>query len=117
MSLPYDTRKNERDLLRLRRDLSIEIQSQLATLNALGVTTLTVLNGQVSVGTARAHLVGFFGATPVACQTAAGVSAGFAQGSGLAVNDVSTFTGGIGATAYTLGDVVAILKTYGLLVP
>lgn len=59
--------------------------------------------------------LGFFGAATVAQPVAAGVVAGFVAGAGAAVLDDSTFTGAVGATAYTIGDIVAALKTLGLI--
>ena len=54
-----------------------------------------------------------FGLTPAKQQTAAAVTTGYTAGTSTAVTIDGKFTGGIGATAYTLGDVVAALKTYG----
>lgn len=48
-------------------------------------------------------------------QTAAGVVAGHTGAGGTALTHSDTFTGGIGATAYTIGDLVAILKTAGMI--
>ena len=56
-----------------------------------------------------------FGATPVVQQTALGTTAGFTAGVGTPANDDSTYTGGVGASAYTVGDVVLALKNYGWL--
>ncbi len=58
---------------------------------------------------------GFFGGVPVVKQTAGALTSGFAAGSGSNVNDDSTFTGNVGASAYTIGDIVAALKAYNLL--
>lgn len=60
--------------------------------------------------------LGYFAAAPVVRQTAAGVTAGYtANVTANFVYDATTFTGNTGATAYTIGDVVAALKNYGLL--
>lgn len=59
--------------------------------------------------------VGFFGKTPVVQVNSFGVTAGFTAGAGSAVLADSTFTGNIGATTVTISDIVATLKTYGLL--
>ena len=57
----------------------------------------------------------FFAGTPAVKQTAALVTAGFTAGVGTAAKDDSGYTGNSGLTAYTVGDLVAILKTYGMI--
>jgi hypothetical protein len=47
--------------------------------------------------------------------TPTGVTQQTAAGAGAAVKVDSTSTGGIGSTAYTVGDVIAALKTMGVL--
>ena len=44
-----------------------------------------------------------------------GVTTGFTAGGGTTATHQSTFTGGIGTTAYTVGDVVNVLKRLGLM--
>jgi len=53
--------------------------------------------------------------TPVAQQTALGTTTGFTAATGTAVLAGSTFTGGTGASAYTIGDLVLALKNFGML--
>ena len=67
------------------------------------------------IGTATSQKIGFFNATPVVQQNTTGTTTGFTAGSGTATKDDSTFTGGVGSTAYTVGDIVKALKTLGLL--
>jgi len=57
----------------------------------------------------------FWGATPVVQPSSTGEVAGFTQGTGNNVKEVSTFTGGLGTTAYRVNDIVKHLKTIGLL--
>lgn len=56
-----------------------------------------------------------FQKAPVAQQNTTGTATGFTAGAGTAVNDQSTFTGGTGATAYRISDIVLALKNYGWL--
>lgn len=56
--------------------------------------------------------VGFYGATPVAQYSTPGAS-GFSVGGGANVYEESTWTGGIGSSAYTVGDIVRCLKLLG----
>jgi hypothetical protein len=73
------------------------------------------INGNTAVGNANTDTIGFYGATKVAQPSSTGQTAGFTAGAGTAVLDDSTFTGGTGSTAYTLGDIVKHLKALGLI--
>jgi hypothetical protein len=96
------------------------------TIDAATISTSLSINDGVAVslgttngvqfGSSSSELIGFLGATPVAQQSSSGITAGFTQGSGTGVNNDSTFTGNNGTEAYTIGDLVDILKTYGFLV-
>jgi hypothetical protein len=59
--------------------------------------------------------IGFFSGTQKAQQTSAGNTHTVAAGSGTAVYTNTTFDGGSGSTAYTIGDLVKAFKAYGLL--
>lgn len=59
--------------------------------------------------------LGLYGATPVVQPSGTGETVGFTAGAGTGVNDDSTFTGNVGATAYRISDVVKALKNTGLL--
>jgi hypothetical protein len=65
--------------------------------------------------TAAAQKLAFYGNAPVIQQSSTGQTAGSTVGVGNNVNDDSTFTGGAAGGAYTIGDIVKHLKTYGLL--
>ena len=59
--------------------------------------------------------VGFYGTTPVAQPTATGNVAVTTAGATNTVFRNTTFTGGTGTTAYTIGDIVRALKLLGLI--
>lgn len=59
--------------------------------------------------------VGFYGTTPVAQPTAVGNVAVTTAGATNTVFRNTTFTGGTGTTAYTIGDIVRALKLLGLI--
>jgi hypothetical protein len=67
------------------------------------------------IGTAATQKIGFFNATPVVQQNTTGTTTGTTGGSGTALHANATITGGVGSTAYTVGDIVKALKTLGLL--
>ena len=71
------------------------------------------------IGTATNQLLGFYNQTPITRPSSTGVTtSGFtANGPGNGVHADSRFTGGIGTNAYTISDVVAHLKSLGLLAP
>lgn len=77
-----------------------------------------LINGDSTDGTAiapNAGPVGFYGATPVTQQTAATNVHTVAAGSTTAAYVNTTWDGSIGSTAYTVGDLVAALKSLGLI--
>lgn len=80
--------------------------------DANGIDVVAV--GTVALGGASA--LGFYGAAPVAQPVAGGAGGlGFVNGAGAAVLAGFTSTGGIGASAYDLNDIVFALKSEGLL--
>ncbi len=77
-----------------------------------------LIDGDSTDGTAIAPNGGplsFFGVTAVTQPTAAGNTTTVTAGSTTAVYVNTTFTGGTGSTAYTVGDVVKALKSLGLI--
>lgn len=67
------------------------------------------------IGTGTSQKLGFWNATPVAQYATTGTTAGFSAGSGTAANSGSTYTGNVGSSAYTVGDIVAALKKCGII--
>jgi hypothetical protein len=59
--------------------------------------------------------IGFYGATPVAQAAPTGNTHTVAAGATTNVFTNTTFDGGTGTTAYTIGDLVAVLKGLGLI--
>lgn len=82
--------------------------------NSQGQVVFQVDDNGITNGSA-ATKTSFFGAAPVAQQATTGTTTGFTAGTNVAVQDVSTFTGGVGATAYRISDIVLALKNLGLL--
>jgi hypothetical protein len=60
-------------------------------------------------------LVGFYGVAPVVQPSTTGTILGHTPGALLPVTEDSTFTGNLGPTAYTIGDIVLAMKQLGLL--
>lgn len=98
----------------------------------LAVTGVTSLTGDVTlvtgcdfilgtsgagtmIGTGATQKLATFGATPIAQPSSVGQTSGFTAGAGTAVLSDSTFTGGTGTKAYTIGDLVKHLKALGLI--
>lgn len=67
------------------------------------------------LGKSATDLVGLFGQTPAAQPTSAANVHTVAAGSTTSVFVNTTFDGSIGSTAYTVGDIVAALKTLGII--
>jgi hypothetical protein len=95
---------------------SLTLSSDL-TLGSGDNIVLSTTNG-TKIGTATNQLLGFYNQTPIAQPSSTGVTTnGFERNSGDNVHPQSTFTGGISNTAYTISDIVAHLKSLGLLAP
>jgi hypothetical protein len=82
------------------------------------------INGDIEIGAgyaAEIHIgrsagkIGLFGVIPAVQPQSTGNTSGHTPGDGATVTVDSTFTGGIGSTAYTLGDTVRALKQMGML--
>ena len=95
---------------------SLTLSSNL-TLGSGDNIVLSTTTG-TKIGTATNQLLGFYNQTPITQPSSTGVTTnGFTAGGGTGVHPNSTFTGGIGTNAYTISDVVAHLKSLGLLAP
>lgn len=75
---------------------------------------LNTTNG-TKIATASGQKLGFWNATPVIRPSSAGDTSIGAAGGANAVYRDTTFTGGTGSTAYTIGDIVRALKLTGLI--
>lgn len=67
------------------------------------------------IGTGTTQKFAFWNATPIAQPSSTGTTTGFTAGAGTAVDSAATFTGNVGSTAYTIGDIVKHLKNLGLI--
>lgn len=97
---------------------TVWVDSTDATRKARAIMTVydtasrEVMRGEAS---GSAPMLGFYGATAVVKPATTGTTTGFTAGTGTGVKDDSTFTGGTGATAYRISDIVLALKQLGLL--
>lgn len=94
--------------------MAYDTSTQTGSFATVSSPEIQTVGPDVVVGSATGT-VGFYGTTPVAQQTAAAETTGYTAGTSTAVTIDGTFTGGVGATAYTIGDVVAALKNLGVL--
>ena len=99
--------------------------SGLATLSGgLNTTALNITDANnitlgstsgTSFGTATTQKLSFYGVTAVVQPATTGTVTGFTAGASTATKVDSTYTGGVGSTAYTTSDIVLALKQTGLL--
>jgi len=93
------------------------------TISGQSTNVLTFAEGKnITFGTATGTKIGaaadklaFYNTTPIVQPTSTGETTGFTAGAGTGVNDDSTFTGNVGATAYRISDIVKHLKNLGLI--
>lgn len=98
------TVKEELDALK-----NLQVDNSLLTYNKL-----TVSGGAGTVANISAEAIGLYGAPPVVQQVGTGVApSGFVAGTSGIVDDSATYDGGIGATRYTVGEIVRFLKLKG----
>jgi len=65
--------------------------------------------------TATTQKIAFYNATPIVQPATTGTTTGFTAGSGTGAKSDSTYTGNVGSSAYTVGDIVLALKNLGLM--
>lgn len=90
------------------------VHTPLSTLDVTGDLTLvgniiSNTGSGIKIGTATSQKIGFFNSAPVIQQTSGITAATYAPVGGSNVSSVDTFGG------YTIGQLVAILKAYGLI--
>lgn len=83
--------------------------------NAPSGSTLALCNNNGVKQSINSTGIGFYSATPVAQPSTTGTATGFTAGTGTAVREDSTFTGGTGTKAYRISDIVKALKDLGLM--
>lgn len=84
--------------------------------NEIGIVCAnTEVLRSTSTGNKLIGNLGFYNTTPIAQPNTTGTTTGFTAGTGTAVNDASTFTGGVGTRAYRISDIVKALKDLGLI--
>ena len=88
------------------------IQEMCAQANGLSLAIQSITGTSIALTGG----LGQWGSTPLASQysTSGGVT-GYTSGTSTALTIDGTFTGGTGATAYTISDVVSALKQLGIL--
>lgn len=91
-----------------------------STVKASNFIQWTSASSRLDVAVASTPVISFqagklsvFNATPVVQYATTGTVLGFTAGAALPVLSDSTFTGNIGATAFTISDIVRCLKLYG----
>ena len=92
---------------------AVIIGHNLQITDAKNVVLATTTGTQIA--TATTQKLGFYGATPVVQPTASTNATTGTTGASTGVSLDTTFTGGTGASAYTIGGVVLRLKNLGLI--
>ena len=93
--------------------MSISFSGTINIADGVNLSFGTTTGSQI--GIASTDKIGLWGATPVVQPSGTGETVGFTAGAGTGVNDDSTFTGNVGATAYRINDIVKALKQAGIL--
>lgn len=84
------------------------------TINDAGNISVGSTTGS-KIGTATSQKLGFYNAAPIVQPTPPGITVFVNAGVGTAVRADTTFSGGLGSTEYTIGDIVRVLKNLGLI--
>lgn len=100
------------------RNAAGAIEINTGTVGTLATLIAAIIKGGttgIDIGSANTDKVGLYGVTPVVQPATTGTVAGFTQGTGTIAMSSSTYTGNIGSSAFTVGDIVNALKKIGIM--
>jgi hypothetical protein len=105
-----DTGNNQVNFVHNSANITLTRNQDLADVDGTLAVDDSLTSGAVVVAGSKAGQL-----VDLTAESGTGETTGFTAGAGTGVNDDSTFTGNVGATAYRVNDIVKALKNLGIL--